>query len=111
MIRDPLGKVRALMSHHHQQGSSSRRSVTFQFLIVVECVFSVVSTPGENKKSLGLGPPGAVRDFLVTGAGARSERAAGHIVTNSSGNIVTLIMIKDIIIYRRVLSLLIITQK
>lgn len=68
-------------------------SLSFQFLIVVECVFCVVSTPGENKKTPGLGPPGAIRDhFVVNGAPSRHERAAGEIVHNSSGNIVTLNM-------------------
>ena len=65
--------------------------LSFQFLIVVECVFCVVSTPGENKKTPGLGPPGASRDhFVVNGAPSRHERAAADIVHNSSGNIVYL---------------------
>ena len=69
-------------------------AVSFQFLIVVECVFCVVSTPGtpgENTRTLGVGPPGAVKDkYVVTGAPGRYERAAPTIATNSSGNIVTL---------------------
>ena len=72
-------------------------AVSFQFLIVVECVFCVVSTPGtpgENTRSLGLGPPGAVRDkYVVVSAQGRHERAAATIASNSSGSIVTLNMI------------------
>ena len=68
----------------------------FQFLIVVECVFCVVSTPGGNKRIPGLGPvgpPGAVSDtHLVTGG--RHERAAPDTGHNSSGNIVTLNMFR-----------------
>ena len=68
--------------------------LSFQFLIVVECVFCVVSTPGENKKTPGLGPPGTSRDqFVVNGAPGRHERAAADIVHNTSGNIVTLNML------------------
>ena len=52
-------------------------------------MFSVVSTPGENKQTPGLGPPVAAGDFLV-----RSERAAPDTAHNSSGNIVTLNMIR-----------------
>ena len=71
--------------------------LSFQFLIVVECVFCVVSTPGENKKTPGLGPPGTSRDhFVVNGAPGRHERAAADIVHNTSGNIVTLNMFSPI---------------
>ena len=99
MIRDlviPLGKVR-------ERGQASGMnmmtiSLSFQFLIVVECVFCVVSTPGGNKKTPGLGPPGATRDhFVVTGAPSRHERGAADIVHNSSGNIVTLNMFSRIL--------------
>ena len=63
----------------------------FQFLIVVECVFCVVSTPGENKHTLA--PPGGTGE-TPSGPGIRHERAAPDTAYNTSGTMTIDMIIK-----------------